>query len=168
MVFKVKTIVIIAITLICGLMVYLFIYKTKNIIIIEVSENLNIELVKIQYGFYSGNSPNDKSLVEKGLKQTVFENGKSISFETICGENDFLITYDNEYYIKVRHFIPNNFTDGLPEPHEYHFNLKKTKEEIELLLEIKGQDGLKTTKKMSKISEAENNQQGQKIEKISH
>lgn len=160
---KVKTIFVIAILLICGSIIYLFTQKTDNKIILQVSNGLNLELVKIQYGFYSGNKTNDKTLVEVGLKQVVFENCKPVSFETICGENDFLITYGDEFYFKVRHFIPNNFTDAMPEPHEYHFNLKETSEGIELFLEIIGQDGMTITQKMARISEAESNQQGKPI-----
>ena len=162
---RVKIIFVIAIVLICGVVIYSFTQKTNNKIAVEVSKGLDLELVKIQYGFYSGNNVNDKSLVENGLKKIVFKNGKSSGFETICGENDFLITYGNEYYIKVRHFIPNNFTDGLPEPHEYQFKLKKTSDGIELLLDVKGLDGMAITKRMARIDEAESNQQGEAINK---
>jgi hypothetical protein len=162
---RAKTIFVIAILLICCLGIYSFNQKANNKITVEVSKGMDVELVRIQYGFYSGNNTNDKPLVDKGLKQIVFESGKSTGFETICGENDFLITYGNEYYIKVRHFIPNNFTDGLPEPHEYQFKLKKTSEGIELLLDVKGQDGMTITEKMARIADAESNQQGEPINK---
>ena len=89
--------------------------SVDNSINVAVDEDLDIELVKIEYGFYSGNEESDKGLIEKGLDKIVFENNKSKSFNTICGENDFLVTYGDKYYVKVRHFIPNDFPVFIPE-----------------------------------------------------
>lgn len=62
--------------------------------------------------------------------------------------------------LDTSHFIPNNFIDAIPDPHEYHFTLVKSKEVIEIELDIRGVDGMKYIDKMAKISEAESSQQG--------
>ncbi|NQY07091.1 MAG: hypothetical protein HRT68_13110 [Flavobacteriaceae bacterium] len=139
--------------------------SVNNSINVAVDEDLDIELVKIEYGFYSGNEESDKALVEKGLDKIVFENNKSKSFNTICGENDFLVTYGDKYYAKVRHFIPNDFDDGIPEGHKYNFEIIENQNSKLLKLEIQGIDGETITKEFAEIKNAANNRQGKKIEK---
>ena len=149
----------------CLIIVTLFLtscYSEVNSIMVKVDDNLNIDLVKIQYGFYSGNEKSDKKLVDNGLGQTVFENNKSNYFNTICGENDFLVTYSDEYYVKVRHFIPNNFTDGIPDKHNYNFKILNNTDGLLLILEIIGPDGETIKKDFSKIKDAGINIMGKK------
>jgi hypothetical protein len=87
------------------------------------------------------------------------------SFETICGENDFLVVYDNRFYTVVRHFIPNDFYDGIPEPHTYNFDFKKIGDKIHLTLKIEGQDGEKIERDLVDVAGAINNIWGRQIEK---
>ena len=100
--------------------------KGSNKIRVTVDNSLSVDKVKIEKGFYSINSGSDQNLVKTGLDKVVFFQKPNDGFETICGENDFYIIYDNEYYAIVRHFIPNDFKDGIPKPHTYNFNLYKT------------------------------------------
>ena len=78
--------------------------------------------IRIDQGFYSIREGSDENLIKMGLNKVIYKDSKEASFETICGENDFLVVYDNEYYTILRHFIPNDFYDGIPEPHTYNFN----------------------------------------------
>jgi hypothetical protein len=137
--------------------------SVNNKVTVSVENGLNINSVEIQYGFYSGNEESDKKLVENGLAKTVFENNQSKTFNTICGENDFLITYENKYYAKVRHFIPNDFDDGIPDEHKYNFEIKNIENGLLLTLCIIGIDGKTITKKFAEIKNADNNKQGEKI-----
>ncbi len=127
--------------------------SVDNSITVAVDDGLDLNAVKIQYGFYSGNEKSDKKLVEEGLDKTVFENNKARSFKTICGENDFLVTYQNEYYVKVRHFIPNDFYNGIPESHEYNFELKNDQNGLLLILNIVGLDGEIITAEFAEITQ---------------
>lgn len=129
---------------------------TENTIDVVVEKGLDMNLVKIQYGFYSGHNKSDKKLIEQGLHRVIFENNQSKHFNTICGENDFLITYGNKYYVKVRHFIPNDFYDGIPEKHEYNFEITKSNDELILNLKIIGVNGETITNKFSKIEDTYN------------
>jgi hypothetical protein len=130
--------------------------QSENEIIVTVDNNLNIDKVKIEFGFYNSNSGNDFNLTENGLGTIVFQK-TSRPFETICGENDFYLTYDNKYYTVLRHFIPNDFFDGIPKPHKYHFDLKMDNEDIYLKLKIIGPDGVEIENKLLKIENSKNN-----------
>ncbi len=139
--------------------------SADNSINVTVDEGLDIELVKIQYGFYSGNEASDKIMVENGLEKTIFENNQPQSFNTICGDNDFLVTYDDKYYVKVRHLIPNDFFDGIPDGHKYNFEIIENQNSKLLKLKIEGTDGETIAKEFAEIKNAANNRQGKKIEK---
>ncbi|MCX2743788.1 hypothetical protein OO013_07925 [Mangrovivirga sp. M17] len=134
--------------------------SVDNSINVTVDDNLDLDLVKVEYGFYSGNEESDKKLVDNGLDKTIFENGNPKSFNTICGENDFLVTYADKYYVKVRHFIPNDFDDGIPDGHKYNFEIIDNQNTPLLKLEIEGTDGEIITKEFAEIKNAANNKQG--------
>jgi len=138
---KTKYIIFFGILLVGLFVAYkLAVSPSKNEIIVTVDNNLDIDKVKIELGFYSANSGNDFNLTKNGLMEVVYEK-TSRPFETICAENDFYLTYDNKYYTIFRHFIPNDFRDGIPKPHKYCFDLKKENENIFVKLKIIGQDG---------------------------
>lgn len=130
--------IIITITIICIIFFFFIVEKPKNEIIVQVDNFLSVEKVKIEYGFHSINSASDNNIVTKPFGKVVFINNEQVNFETVCGENDFMIKYGNTYYIIVRHFIPNDFINGIAEPHKYIFSLKMNRNKIYLTLEIIG------------------------------
>lgn len=138
--------------------------KAENKIRVTVDNSLSVDKVKIEKGFYSINSGSDQNLVKIGLDKVVFFQKPNDGFETICGENDFYVIYDNEYYAIVRHFIPNDFYDGIPKPHTYNFNLYKQADTIKLTVDIVGQDGEKFERKLAHVSEANENLWGRPIQ----
>jgi len=161
------SVVVIALT---ALLIY-FYWGTKqssNKIRVTVDNSLSVDKVKIEKGFYSINESSDQNLVKIGLDKVVFFQKPSDGFETICGENDFYITYDNEYYAIVRHFIPNDFYDGIPKPHTYNFNLYKQADTIKLTVDIVGQDGEKFERRLAHVSNANENLWGQLIQSSSN
>jgi hypothetical protein len=144
---------------------YLLNKKDQNQLIVTVDKSLSTDKIRIDQGFYSINEGSDENLIKMGLDKVVYRDRKAISFETICGENDFLVVYDNEYYTIIRHFIPNDFYDGIPEPHTYNFDFKRTGDKINLTLNIEGQDGEKFERVMAKVTDANKNIWGRQIEK---
>lgn len=155
-----------SITIICGLGYCFFTNKQiKNEVIVTVDNSLSTEKIRIDYGFYSINSGSDQNLLKIGLDKVLFGRKPKGNFETICGENDFLIVYDNEYYTVVRHFIPNDFYDGIPEPHMYVFDFKKQTDKIQMTLKIEGEYGEKIERDLVKVIDANENIWGRKISK---
>lgn len=149
-----------------GLLVYyLLIKKDQNLLLVTVDSSLTSDKIQISQGFYSGNESSDGKLMKIGLDKVVYNDSKATCFETICGENDFLVVYDNEYYTIFRHFIPNNFYDGIPEPHTYNFDFKRNGDKINLTLNIEGHDGVKFERVMAKVIDADKNIWGRQIEK---
>ena len=144
-----------------------FYFKTKhtgeNKIRVTVDNSLSVDKVKIEKGLYSINSGSDQNLIKIGLNKVVFFQKSNDGFETICGENDFYVIYDNEYYAIVRHFIPNDFYDGIPKPHTYNFNLHKQADTMKLTVDIVGQDGEKFEKQLEHVSNANENLWGRPI-----
>ncbi len=122
-----------------------------NTVRITVSESLDLKQFVIQKGFYSINSTTDENLLKKGLEQLVFDGVSTYPFETFCGENDFLIFYDQQYYTIFRHFIPNDFYDGIPSPHQYKFSVEKSEEELYVILEVVGQEPMTIRKKLMPV-----------------
>lgn len=134
-------------------LVYLWYTTTSkaNTATVLVGESLDLRRVVIQTGFYSINSTTDEDLLKKGLEQAVFDGVSKYSFETICGENDFLIFYDQQYYTIIRHFIPNDFYDGIPSPHHYHFSIDKSEDDMYVILKVVGQDPMTIRKKLMPV-----------------
>jgi hypothetical protein len=149
-----------------GLLAYHLVNKKdQNQLIVTVESSLSSDKIRIDQGFYSINEGSDENLIKRGLNKVVYKDSKEKSFETICGENDFLVVYDNKYYTILRHFIPNDFYDGIPEPHSYNFDFKRNGDKINLTLNIEGEDGEKFERVMEKVADAKNNIWGRKIEK---
>lgn len=149
-----------------GLLTYFLFYKEdKNQLIVTVDNSLSSDKIRIDQGFYSINEGSDEKLIKVGLDKVVYKNSKATSFETICGENDFLVVYDNEYYSIFRHFIPNDFYDGIPEPHTYSFDFKRNGDKINLTLNIEGQDSQYFATVMEKVADAGKNIWGGQIKK---
>ncbi|WP_413534086.1 hypothetical protein [Empedobacter brevis] len=152
--------------IISGLLTYFLLNKKdQNQIFVTVDNSLSTNKIRIDKGFYSINEGSDENLVKMGLDKVVYSDSKATSFETICGENDFLIVYDNEFYAIVRHFIPNDFYDGVPKPHSYNFDFKRIGDKINLTLNIEGKDGEKFETVMAKVKDANHNIWGRQIEK---
>ena len=128
-----------------------------NLITVAVDDSLNLDKVFIEEGLFSSSSGSDQNLVKLGLEKVVFFKKPSNGFETICGENDFYLIYDNTYYTVFRHFIPNDFYDGIPKPHEYNFKLSKVGEKIIVKVNIIGPDGITYQKQLANIAEANEN-----------
>jgi len=135
--------------------------KIGNTISVTVDQSLSIEKVTIEYGLYSINSGSDQNLVKIGLDKLVFLGKPVNSLETIAGENDFYVTYDNVHYTIVRHFIPNDFYDGIPKPHKYNFNFKRQADKIVLTVEILGPEAKTIERQLEHISNANENIWGQ-------
>lgn len=149
-----------------GLSFYFIVIKEdQNKLFVTVDNSLTSDKIRIDNGFYSINSGSDENLIKLGLDTTVYSDNKAKSFETICGENDFLVLYDNQFYTVVRHFIPNDFYDGMPKPYKYNFDFKKIGDKIYLTLNIEGQDGEKIERELVNVSDANNNIWGRQIEK---
>lgn len=150
--------IILAILIACGIVIYsTMIKRYHNTIKVTVEKPLDLSKVKIESGCYSINSESDEALVNNGLTTIVFSDNSAKPFETICGENDFFIIYDNQYYTILRHFIENDFVTGIPSPNEYRFHLEKESDTINVTLEIFGPDSEKFEKQMAKIENAKNN-----------
>lgn len=145
-------------------MYFIFLKEGKNEIFVTVDKELSRDLIRIEYGSYSINNESDKELVTEGLDEVIFSNNKPLSFKTICGENDFLIMYDNQYYTIIRHFIPNDFYNGMQEANIYNFDLDQREGKLFLSLSIKGTDSESFSKiELAKISDAPENIWGSKI-----
>lgn len=124
-----------------------------NKVNVETESPLTSEKVKIEFGISVNtiSRPNDTELFSDREKYTTIYNGKKLN-EIIneYGENDFLITYDNEFYYSFRQFKFNR-----RHQHSYDFRLLKQANDIVLRLEISGKDGMTFERKMLKIKEAE-------------
>jgi hypothetical protein len=107
------------------------------------------EKVRIKKGIYSINRENDEKLFPSPA--TIIFDGKSC-YDTAYeyGENDFLITYGDEYYYQFRQF---KFSNG--SKHNYHFTLSPSAEGMLLRVNIEGEDAMRFERPMNRIADAE-------------
>lgn len=77
------------------------------------------------------------------------------------------MTYDNQYYAIVRHFIPNDFYDGIPKPYTYNFHLYKQADKIKLTVDILGEEGERLERQLANVAYANENLWGRLITALS-
>ena len=117
---------------------------------VKVDGPLSIKKVKIEYGnsANTSNRPNDNIQYIKRSKYTVLYDGRNwkdlISNE--YGENDFLITYDEKYYLQFRHFKTNR-----SHQHEYSFHFFENNDKIFVNIKIVGRDAVYSMMEMKKM-----------------
>lgn len=117
---------------------------------VEVSKNLLIQKVKIEYGFNSLNRKNDLDLFKKRERYITFFDGEMRdTIRTKYGENDFLVTYDSTYYLSFRQFK----TWG-KSAHSYHFLIHQEDSIPTLKVDIEGENEMHFDMPMILISEA--------------
>ena len=141
-----------------------FTYFNRNVYIIWNTNEIEVstpntedfEKVKIYYGasVNSINRENDTLLFSNMEKYILlFDKGKvKTKLPNEYGENDFLVTYNDQYYFSFRQFKFNRNHE-----HKYKFKIETENKLPHLYVEIKGEDGMKFDKAMLSISEAINN-----------
>ncbi|GAA5021969.1 hypothetical protein GCM10011506_01850 [Marivirga lumbricoides] len=128
---------------------YYVIWDNNNIINVTVDDPLTADKVKSEFGISvnSINRSTDEDLFNKREKYTVlFDGDPQDNMINDYGENDFLITYGNEYYFSFRQFKFNR-----NHQHEYNFHFSKRDDRIFIRADIKGQDAMKFERPMIDI-----------------
>lgn len=136
-----KKILIVSILSLIAIFAY-YIYRALfSSLDVTVENNLAIEKVEIQKGFWTGHRENDMELFILTHKKSfnLFKNDNAKFFwGTSYGENDFLVTYNDQYYYVFRHFSFNN-----KDQNYYTINLSKVNQDILLNVVVVGYDGFK-------------------------
>ena len=125
----------------------------SNEINIRTQKPLTNKKVKIEFGISVNtiNRHNDLDLFSNRNKYSVIYNGeKENQIINDYGENDFLITYDNKYYLSFRQFKFNR-----SHQHIYNFEFFEKTNDIYIKVNIEGQDKMKFERKMLLIKDAE-------------
>ena len=124
-----------------------------NTIHVKTEKPLDKEKVMIQFGFSSINRKTDEELFsdfDSDRSVLLFSNGKPCNeIPNEYGENDFLIIYDDKYYLSFRHFKLNR-----RHQHDYYFKFNVKQDNIFVEVDIKGKDRMKFERQLLKISEA--------------
>ena len=117
---------------------------------VKVDSPLSIKKVKIEYGnsANTSNRPNDKIKFIKHSKYTVLYDGRNWKdlIPNEYGENDFLITYDEKYYLQFRHFKTNR-----SHQHAYTFHLFENNDKVFINVKIVGRDEVYLLREMKKM-----------------
>jgi hypothetical protein len=122
-----------------------------NSITVSAETPLSKEKVKIEYGFNSINRKSDREMFDDRNSKTILYDGENkTKLINEYGENDFLITYDNKYYLSFRQFKFRN-----RHQHSYYFNISIKDNKVFLSTNIIGKDGMKFTREMVEISKSE-------------
>lgn len=124
-----------------------------NSIDVSADGNLSLNDVKIEYGISVNtiNRKNDLDLfIDRNKYTTIFDKKQIAKIENAYGENDFLITYNDEFYLSFRHFKLNR-----RHQHKYSFNFEDLDQTPILKVSIEGRDDMAFKRGMIKISEAD-------------
>jgi hypothetical protein len=117
---------------------------------VKASSSIDIKKVKIEFGngTHSINRPKDKVLFKNRSKYSVLYDG--ITWKDLIpneyGENDFLITYDEKYYLQLRHFKTN-----CNHQHDYSFHLFRSNDKVFVNIKIVGRDAVYSLLEMKKM-----------------
>ena len=118
------------------------IYNGNEVTVITDS-NLSAYKVKIEYGvsINSINRENDLELFDKTKKYTTLYNGGNKNRpQTEFGENDFLLIYDDTYYLSFRQFIKTDFKSDFPPNHTYSFRFFQKENKLFVKVKIDGEE----------------------------
>lgn len=129
-----------------------------NTVTVTTDKNFSNEKVKIEFGVSVNtiNRQNDLDLFSNRLKYTTVYNGGSNSkIKTDFGENDFLITYDDKYYLSFRQFIESDFSGGYPADNYYSFHFFLKDKQLNVKVDITGDSPMTFERPMNFISDAE-------------
>lgn len=125
---------------------------SANTIHVTADQPLNKEKVKIEFGISVNtiNRETDEDLFFNREKYSVLFDGKEKE-EMIndYGENDFLITYNNEYYLSFRQFKLNR-----RKQHDYYFHFFEKRDSVFVQVDIKGAYALSFERPMIRIAQA--------------
>ena len=104
---------------------------------------LSTDKVKIEYGvcINSINRDNDLELFDSSKKYTtLYDGGNKNRPQTEFGENDFLLVYDNSYYLSFRQFIKTDFKSDFPTNHNYSFHFFEKDNRPFVRVKIEGEE----------------------------
>jgi hypothetical protein len=124
---------------------------------VETENQIYVEKVKIYQGYYTINRENDAEIFNDKFAKIVFDGKANGKIKTDYGENDFLVIYDNKYYIQFRQICTNH-----NDYYQYNLKLYKKSSEIYLSADIDG--GMKFDKPLNLISEAKKLRCNEKID----
>ena len=125
----------------------------SNKIHVWTGKSYDPHLVKIQFGIsaFTMTEENDLQLFDKNNRfQTIFESGENkAKINNEYGENDFLLTYDNKYYLTFRHFKVN-----CNPQHTYLFSFYWNNDGLYASVKIKGEFPMELKHRMIPIESA--------------
>lgn len=148
---KKKILIIVALILLTFVTVGLWWFSNEGLIrvvngnkvTVTTDKNLSTDKVKIQYGVSvnSINRNNDLELFDNTKKYTtLYDGGNKNRPQTEFGENDFLLIYDNSYYLSFRQFIQTDFKSDFPTNHKYSFYFYEKDTRPFVKVKIEGED----------------------------
>ena len=126
---------------------------SSNTISVTADQPLTTDKVKIEFGVSvnSINRPTDTDLFEHREKYNVLFDGRQRdNMVNEYGENDFLITYDNKYYLSFRQFKFNR-----RHQHDYNFHFSQQDNKVFMTVDIQGEDAMKFERPLLDISLAD-------------
>jgi hypothetical protein len=129
-------------------------FWNHNSIYVTADTPITPAKVKIEFGL-SVNSISrntDADLFKNREKYLVlFDGAQKNEMPNEYGENDFLITYDNKYYLSFRQFKFNR-----RHQHDYNFHFRKKDNQLVVRVDINGKYPMTFERTMLEIEAAEN------------
>ncbi|HSH64909.1 MAG TPA: hypothetical protein VLB84_03715, partial [Bacteroidia bacterium] len=120
-----------------------------NFIHVTAEETLAREKIKIGFGveMYNITQPDSDPMNAMKKYTLVFDGENKAPVINEYGVNDFLIIYDNAYFL---HF--NQFKTNCNHQHDYNFHFFKNADQLWVTVDINGEDDLKFDQPLLKIN----------------
>ncbi len=116
--------------------------RNGNKVTVTTDNILSPDKVRIEYGISinSINRKNDLELFDNSKKYSTLYDGRNKNRpQTEFGENDFLLIYDDSYYLSFRQFIQTDFRSDFPTNHKYSFHFYEKDKIPFVIVKIEGE-----------------------------
>lgn len=146
-----KKVIIIGVILALCAYILFFIQKeivvlwNTNTVAIQVEAPLQKNKVRVEYAMSTRFYKDEINFSKNTDYVLVFDGMDTKSIPNNYGENDFVITYKNQYYTPIRHFKTN-----WRHQHDYIFYLYKKEGTLYIRITIEGVDDMNFETKMEK------------------
>lgn len=147
-----KAIIIIGLILAVGIYILFFIQKeivvlwNTNTVAIQVETPLQKNKVRIEYAMSTRFYKDDINFSKNTDYVLIFDGTTTKTTPNNYGENDFIISYEDQYYVPFRHFKTN-----WRHQHDYIFYFYKKEDTLYVRVTVEGVDDMNFETRMEKM-----------------
>lgn len=127
-----------------------FMLWNKNELYITADKSLDLSNIKVEFAMsthhIAGDYPSQQNAFKEGGSYAVlFDGEQKNGIINEYGENDFLLSYNKQGYLRFRHFKTNR-----RHQHKYHFHFFTRRNQVFVQVDIQGEDDVSLFEPLNK------------------